>query len=50
TWSPLYAMYSETIAGVAILRAFGASSMFLRDMLRCVDTASDMIIWPMIYS
>jgi hypothetical protein len=31
-------MYSETIAGVAILRAFGASSKFLRDMLRCVDT------------
>ncbi|KAJ7691594.1 P-loop containing nucleoside triphosphate hydrolase protein [Mycena rosella] len=41
TRSPLYSMYSETIAGVAILRAFGASSKFLRDMLRCVDTNSN---------
>jgi hypothetical protein len=31
-------MYSETITGVTILRAFGASSKFLRDMLRAVDT------------
>jgi hypothetical protein len=31
-------MYGETISGVTILRAFGASSKFLRDMLRCVDT------------
>jgi hypothetical protein len=33
-------MYGETISGVTILRAFGASSKFLRDMLRCVDTVS----------
>jgi hypothetical protein len=38
TRSPLYSLYGETISGVAILRAFGASSKFLRDMLRCVDT------------
>lgn len=38
TRSPLYSIYGETIAGVTILRAFGASSKFLRDMLRCVDT------------
>ncbi|KAJ7610419.1 multidrug resistance-associated ABC transporter [Roridomyces roridus] len=38
TRSPLYSMYSETIAGVAILRSFGASSKFLRDMMRNVDT------------
>jgi hypothetical protein len=37
TRSPLYSIYGETIAGVTILRAFGASSKFLRDMLRCVD-------------
>ena len=36
--SPLYSIYGETIAGVTIIRAFGASSKFLRDMLRCVDT------------
>ncbi|KAJ7240591.1 multidrug resistance-associated ABC transporter [Mycena rebaudengoi] len=45
TRSPLYTMYSETIAGVAILRAFGASSKFLRDMLRCVDTNSNPYYW-----
>lgn len=38
TRSPLYSLYGETISGVAILRSFGASSKFLRDMLRCVDT------------
>ena len=36
--SPLYSMYGETIAGIAVIRAFGASSKFLRDMLRDVDT------------
>ena len=36
--SPLYSIYGETIAGVTILRAFGAGSKFLRDMLACVDT------------
>ena len=40
TRSPLYSIYGETIAGVAVLRAFGASSKFLRDMLRCADTVS----------
>ena len=40
TRSPLYSIYGETIAGVTILRAFGASSKFLRDMLCCVDTVS----------
>ncbi|KAJ6495416.1 P-loop containing nucleoside triphosphate hydrolase protein [Mycena sanguinolenta] len=45
TRSPLYSMYSETIAGVAIPRAFGASSKFLRDMLRCVDTNSNPYYW-----
>lgn len=33
-------MYGETISGVTIIRAFGASSKFLRDMLRHVDTVS----------
>ncbi|KAJ7108814.1 multidrug resistance-associated ABC transporter [Mycena epipterygia] len=43
--SPLYSMYSETIAGVGILRAFGASSKFLRDMLRHVDTNANPGYW-----
>ncbi|KAG6333895.1 hypothetical protein ID866_5197 [Astraeus odoratus] len=45
TRSPLYSIYGETIAGVAILRAFGASSKFLRDMIRCVDTNSNPYYW-----
>jgi hypothetical protein len=46
TRSPLYSIYGETIAGVTILRAFGASSKFLRDMLRCVDTVSVAVKTP----
>ncbi|KAF8549145.1 P-loop containing nucleoside triphosphate hydrolase protein [Imleria badia] len=45
TRSPLYSIYGETIAGVAILRAFGASSKFLRDMIRCVDTNANPYYW-----
>ncbi|KAG5641131.1 hypothetical protein DXG03_005945 [Asterophora parasitica] len=43
--SPLYSIYGETISGVTILRAFGASSKFLRDMLSCVDTNSNPYYW-----
>ncbi|KAF9788298.1 multidrug resistance-associated ABC transporter [Thelephora terrestris] len=45
TRSPLYSLYGETIAGVSVLRAFGASSKFMRDMLRCVDTNSNPYYW-----
>ncbi|KAF8069172.1 multidrug resistance-associated ABC transporter [Lyophyllum atratum] len=45
TRSPLYSIYGETIAGVTILRAFGASSKFLRDMLCCVDTNANPFYW-----
>ncbi|KAF8178248.1 multidrug resistance-associated ABC transporter [Pholiota molesta] len=45
TRSPLYSIYGETISGVTILRAFGASSKFLRDMLRCVDTNANPYYW-----
>ncbi|KAL9710249.1 hypothetical protein Ac2012v2_006545 [Leucoagaricus gongylophorus] len=45
TRSPLYSIYGETISGVPIIRAFGASSKFLRDMLRCVDTNSNPYYW-----
>jgi hypothetical protein len=40
TRSPLYTIYDEAISGVTVLRAFGASSKVLRDMLCCVDTVS----------
>ncbi|KAJ2928554.1 hypothetical protein H1R20_g8546, partial [Candolleomyces eurysporus] len=43
--SPLYSIYGETIAGVPVLRAFGASSKLLRDMLRCVDMNSNPWYW-----
>ncbi|CCM00229.1 uncharacterized protein FIBRA_02257 [Fibroporia radiculosa] len=45
TRSPLYSIYGETIAGVTVLRAFGASTKFMRDMLRCVDTNSNPYYW-----
>ncbi|KAF8583290.1 P-loop containing nucleoside triphosphate hydrolase protein [Ramaria rubella] len=45
TRSPLYSIYGETISGVAILRAFGAGSKFLRDMLRNVDTNTNPYFW-----
>ncbi|KAI9068084.1 multidrug resistance-associated ABC transporter [Trametes sanguinea] len=45
TRSPLYSIYGETIAGVTVLRAFGASSKFLRDMLRCADTNANPYYW-----
>ncbi|OAX35090.1 P-loop containing nucleoside triphosphate hydrolase protein [Rhizopogon vinicolor AM-OR11-026] len=43
--SPLYSIYGETVAGAPILRAFGASSKFMRDMLRCVDTNTNPDYW-----
>lgn len=43
--SPLYSIYGETIAGAPILRAFGASSKFMRDMLRYVDTNINPNYW-----
>ncbi|KLO19365.1 multidrug resistance-associated ABC transporter [Schizopora paradoxa] len=43
--SPLYSIYGETIAGVPIIRAFGASSKFMRDMIRCVDTNINPYYW-----
>ncbi|KAH8825289.1 multidrug resistance-associated ABC transporter [Flagelloscypha sp. PMI_526] len=36
--SPLYSMFNETIAGVTVIRAFGASSKFLKDIMRLLNT------------
>jgi hypothetical protein len=44
--SPLYSHYGETIAGVTIIRAFGASSKFLSDMLRHVDMVCHLFLDP----
>ncbi|KAH6905512.1 hypothetical protein BKA70DRAFT_1564861 [Coprinopsis sp. MPI-PUGE-AT-0042] len=43
--SPLYSVYGETISGVPVLRAFGASSKLLRYMLQCVDTNTNPYYW-----
>lgn len=36
--SPLYSMYGDAISGVVTVRAFGATTTYLREMLRCIDT------------
>ncbi|KAJ6516269.1 multidrug resistance-associated ABC transporter [Mycena sanguinolenta] len=45
TKSPIYSAYSENIAGVAVIRAFGASSKILRDVLRRLDVNSNAFYW-----
>lgn len=37
TRSPLFSVFTETIAGVATIRAFGATQQFLRTMMDCID-------------
>ncbi|TBU28095.1 multidrug resistance-associated ABC transporter [Dichomitus squalens] len=44
TRSPLYSIYGETIAGVAVVRAFGASSKYLRDICYA-DTNANPVYW-----
>ncbi|WVQ95827.1 hypothetical protein IAU59_002926 [Kwoniella sp. CBS 9459] len=38
TRSPLYSLFGETVSGVAVLRAFGASTIALKHMMRLADT------------
>ncbi|WVQ79183.1 hypothetical protein IAT38_001279 [Cryptococcus sp. DSM 104549] len=38
TRSPLYSLFGETVSGVAVLRAFGASTIALKSMMRLADT------------
>ncbi|KAJ7896009.1 multidrug resistance-associated ABC transporter [Mycena olivaceomarginata] len=45
TKSPIYSAYGESIAGVAVVRAFGASSKILRDVFRHLDTNSTATYW-----
>ncbi|KAJ7265915.1 P-loop containing nucleoside triphosphate hydrolase protein [Mycena haematopus] len=45
TKSPIYSAYSENIAGVAVIRAFGASSKILRDVFRRLDANSNAFYW-----
>jgi ABC-type multidrug transport system fused ATPase/permease subunit len=45
TKSPLYTIYGESISGVAVLRAFGASTKFLKEMHSHVDTNTNPYYW-----
>ncbi|KAF7313044.1 Multidrug resistance-associated ABC transporter protein [Mycena kentingensis (nom. inval.)] len=45
TRSPLYSIYSETMSGVVVVRAFGAPSLFLREMIRHVDVNCNPSYW-----
>lgn len=40
TRSPLFSHFTETIIGIATIRAFGATRQFLQEMLKRVDTNS----------
>ncbi|VDB88774.1 unnamed protein product [Peniophora sp. CBMAI 1063] len=43
--SPIYSLYGETIAGVTVIRAFGASTKLYKDMLRLMDTNINPYYW-----
>ncbi|KAJ7097582.1 hypothetical protein C8R44DRAFT_889121 [Mycena epipterygia] len=45
TTSPLYSIYETAISGVIFIRSFGASTTFLRDMMRSVDANSCASHW-----
>ncbi|KZV72757.1 ATP-binding cassette transporter [Peniophora sp. CONT] len=43
--SPIYSLYGETISGVTVIRAFGASTKLYKDMLRIMDTNINPYYW-----
>ncbi|KAJ7489160.1 multidrug resistance-associated ABC transporter [Mycena latifolia] len=45
TTSPLYSVYETAISGVIVIRSFGGSTTFLRDMMRSVDANSCACHW-----
>ncbi|CAA7267286.1 unnamed protein product [Cyclocybe aegerita] len=45
TSSPLFALYGESISGLTVIRAFGMSTKFLRDMIICADTNMNPYYW-----
>ncbi|KAI7896256.1 P-loop containing nucleoside triphosphate hydrolase protein [Mucor mucedo] len=46
TRSPIFSNFTETISGVATIRAFGASQQFLQVMMECIDAN----VRPFVYS
>ncbi|KDR80196.1 hypothetical protein GALMADRAFT_61920 [Galerina marginata CBS 339.88] len=45
TSSPLFSIYGETISGLTVIRAFGMSTKFLKDMIVCADTNMNPFYW-----
>ncbi|KAL7425146.1 hypothetical protein Q5752_000834 [Cryptotrichosporon argae] len=45
TRSPLYSLFGESVSGVAVLRAFGASTIALNHMMRLADTNMLAFVW-----
>lgn len=45
TRSPLYSLFGETVSGVAVIRAFGASTIALGQMMRLADTNIVSFAW-----
>jgi ABC-type multidrug transport system fused ATPase/permease subunit len=45
TRSPLYSLFGETVSGIAVYRAFGASTIALRRMIQLADTNNLCFFW-----
>ncbi|KAJ7040968.1 multidrug resistance-associated ABC transporter [Mycena alexandri] len=45
TTSPLYSIYETAISGALVIRSFGASTTFLRDLMRSMDANSCACHW-----
>lgn len=45
TRSPLYSLFGETVSGVAVYRAFGASTLTLKRMIQLADTNNLCFFW-----
>ncbi|WOO81435.1 ATP-dependent bile acid permease [Vanrija pseudolonga] len=45
TRSPLYSLFGETVSGVAVIRAFGASTVALKQMMKLEDTNMLAFAW-----
>ncbi|KAJ7779182.1 multidrug resistance-associated ABC transporter [Mycena metata] len=45
TTSPLYSIYETAISGAIVIRSFGASTTFLRDLMRSMDANSCACHW-----
>ncbi|KAF9525064.1 hypothetical protein CPB83DRAFT_897342 [Crepidotus variabilis] len=47
TASPLFGLYSETLSGLSVIRAWGLSSKFFKTMIMAVDTNTNPEYWTM---